>query len=118
MKFPLMRGRWFLKQRRTGKMATRTELKPCPFCGAAAEIENYVDDGRDEWWVFCGNTDCPVTSQTIGIEREDAVMNWNKRASTPRDEFAEILRGLKLRGVITGADIERLEQSVEARHGG
>ena len=68
--------------------------------------------------VFCGNTGCPVTSQTLESEREDAVMNWNKRASTPRDEFAEILRGLKLRGVITDADIERLEQSGEVHHGG
>jgi hypothetical protein len=43
---------------------------------------------------------------------------WRWPEQCERTEFAEVLRGLKLRGVITDADIERLEQSGEVHHGG
>jgi len=47
-----------------------SELKPCPFCGAIAE----VIDSKDDNWVMCPNVAC-----RIGIVIEFSRRTWNTR---------------------------------------
>lgn len=44
------------------------------------------------------------------LRRQLIVLNDLQQEQRGRTEFAEVLRGLKLRGVITDADVERLER--------
>ncbi len=55
-------------------------LKPCPFCGAKAEIE----DGRNgrPWVVECPNRDCPAQPfMDHADSRLEAIAAWNKRTA-------------------------------------
>lgn len=65
------------------------ELKPCPFCGAKADVVHYqtalpdIDDELGEkWFVYCTNQDCGVGTSDWTDERE-AVSVWNRRAGEP-----------------------------------
>lgn len=59
------------------------ELKPCPFCGAAAELKKGVAAFED-WEVQC--TGCGISGLNFGsIEQDDDAMfwaadSWNTRA--------------------------------------
>ena len=59
------------------------ELKPCPFCGSAA---NYFQDegrytGRPVWSVGCDDEECFGFVSITGFSRKaDARVSWNKRA--------------------------------------
>lgn len=60
-----------------------SELKPCPFCGAQAQIEAMETD--DEvvrvWLVRCGNWRCPVKPVLWKpYLRPEAIAAWNRRA--------------------------------------
>ena len=57
-------------------MANETDsgLKPCPFCGASAEM---VSDFDDEHYVYCPN--CKGGWKTMETP-EEAAEAWNRRA--------------------------------------
>ena len=78
---------------------SKTELKPCPFCGGKAVffVKDHATSGMKSFWrigVYC--TKCNLTSpklysltlalgtnaeiQTIEDERQHAVDDWNRRA--------------------------------------
>lgn len=49
--------------------------RACPFCGGLAEVHQLH---RDEWYVACGNGDCPVNPETNTFDTEaDAIEAWN-----------------------------------------
>ena len=55
------------------------ELKPCPFCGGKARLDNRFN----WWWVTCtsGRKICKVNASTILFDSPDkAVEVWNRRA--------------------------------------
>jgi Lar family restriction alleviation protein len=58
-----------------------TELKPCPFCGAAATIQGNRGGGG---YVFCSNNECPAQPQIETETEADAVAAWNTRADEAR----------------------------------
>ena len=55
------------------------ELKPCPFCGSAAEYEHINDsDSGSRGFVRCTNLCCEMS----WIEdKEYAIERWNRRCS-------------------------------------
>jgi Lar family restriction alleviation protein len=55
------------------------ELKPCPFCGGEAVLDNVYDS---LWDVACPNEDC---MGSIGLQptRGMAIDAWNRRAGQP-----------------------------------
>lgn len=58
--------------------AYEEQLKPCPFCGGKARIENRFN----WWWVACSNgrNKCKVDCHTIQFDSPDkAAEVWNKR---------------------------------------
>lgn len=63
---------------------TQPDLKPCPFCGCAAEIS--TDDSNWPRWVDC--TFCEAMGPTAPIELpsekalEYVVSRWNRRTDT------------------------------------
>lgn len=69
-----------------------SDLKPCPFCGGAAEpvTKQYTaDDADEEGWtqtqffvVTCGGCGAEAGGQEPGHKTEaDAAAAWNRRAS-------------------------------------
>lgn len=91
-------------------------LKPCPFCGAPVSLVS--DPGSTLVFIACPDKSATCHSSGLAsvFRLEDlaaAVRQWNTRAqlSDERIEFAQILRGLKARGIITEADIARLDAS-------
>jgi hypothetical protein len=49
------------------------ELRPCPFCGAPAQMRHV----ENTWWVECSDDNCPAfCSNTKG----EAIAAWNRRA--------------------------------------
>ena len=53
-----------------------TELKPCPFCGSAAEMRH----GHSHYYARCENQECLVrTKRYDSIEK--ACEAWNRRVS-------------------------------------
>ena len=49
--------------------------RDCPFCGGPAEVHQLH---KDEWYVACGNSDCPVNPETNCFDTEvDAIEAWN-----------------------------------------
>lgn len=61
------------------------ELKPCPFCGGEAELEEHRDDYEDTacYNVGCNNPRCEVMAYTSGETPEGTIAAWNRRASLP-----------------------------------
>lgn len=53
------------------------KMKPCPFCGSPAELygEEYMV------WCRCSNEDCRCELITRFDEPEEAIEEWNRRAS-------------------------------------
>ena len=56
-----------------------SELKPCPFCGGEAEMQNYITEGT----VWCSTCRATVTRRH-GRDGEsgfyEAIAAWNRRA--------------------------------------
>lgn len=49
--------------------------RDCPFCGGPAEVHQLH---KDEWYVVCGNSDCPVNPETNCFDtKTDAIEAWN-----------------------------------------
>ncbi|MBD9453273.1 Lar family restriction alleviation protein [Rhizobium sp. RHZ02] len=59
-------------------MKREEELKPCPFCGASAHVEQY-GDARQSTKYQCDNCGCMLET---GEER-DFGRDWNRRAPLP-----------------------------------
>jgi Lar family restriction alleviation protein len=60
------------------------KLKPCPFCGSTAFIEETDPEFKDlfPYRIMCGNDDCPGDHQWSESE-EAAIKAWNTR--TPEE---------------------------------
>ena len=58
------------------------ELKPCPFCGAIAQIENRTeyDVGYETYDIVCCTLCDGEMNNTSG--REDTISAWNERTDT------------------------------------
>jgi hypothetical protein len=54
----------------------RDALKPCPFCGSPADVQN--DFGR-EFWAQCTNLDCGASDGSIHDTPGSALAYWNRR---------------------------------------
>lgn len=56
--------------------------RDCPFCGGPAEVHQLH---KDEWYVACGNSDCPVNPETSCFDTEtDAIEAWNNSYNAPK----------------------------------
>ena len=56
--------------------------RDCPFCGGPAEVHQLH---KDEWYVACGNGDCPVNPETNTFDTEaDAIEAWNNSYNAPK----------------------------------
>lgn len=60
-------------------MSAAPELKPCPFCGGAAFLDNLSESGteRDSYYVHC--TVCEVQQIVNNESRAAAIALWNRR---------------------------------------
>ena len=87
-------------------------LKPCPFCGSQPKMHPYK--AAPGWIIVECVQDkyrCGVYLYTVGETEGEAAERWNRRAIPgERAEFGQILAGLKARGMITQADVDRLER--------
>ena len=52
-------------------------LRPCPFCGAKAEI---VRNGSGSYFVRCTNRQCAAKTRLYHENENGARMAWNRRA--------------------------------------
>lgn len=73
-------------------------LKPCPFCGGEAMLDNSGSgnvDGRGNSLarVWCPDPDCK-THGTAYLEEWEAIKVWNRRVPAAAPELLEALRGL------------------------
>ena len=57
---------------------TGPDLKPCPFCGGAAEIVN-IDDGENAGGSCVCCTRCMASGNVEFGRKENFVSNWNRR---------------------------------------
>lgn len=56
--------------------------RACPFCGGPAEVHQLH---KDEWYVACGNNNCPVNPETSCFDTEtDAIEAWNNSYDVPK----------------------------------
>lgn len=56
--------------------------RACPFCGGPAEVHQLH---KDEWYVVCGNSDCPVNPETNTFDTEaEAIEAWNNSYNAPQ----------------------------------
>jgi Lar family restriction alleviation protein len=54
------------------------ELKPCPFCGASAEVKSECNDyGDREYYTAC--TGCEAEMRYC-VSPDDAANSWNRRS--------------------------------------
>ena len=69
-----------------------SDLKPCPFCGAAGELQQIPDDEMDPnsggWFIECRNARCGVSTKLVFACGDDPVpvlrSVWNRRAKAAR----------------------------------
>lgn len=64
---------------------------PCPFCDF---VPTPAPDGS-AWTVECGNRECRVDVRVCDWKREDAIANWNRRTTSSREAYDDLLRALK-----------------------
>ena len=58
------------------------ELKPCPFCGGEAKLENMGFPHH----VYCTNCGARVTGRGFGEDGEaDAIRKWNQRSEVSKE---------------------------------
>ena len=61
----------------------KSELLPCPFCGAPAKIiEGTEKQYQGDWNVLCDNPGvCGIRTGWIRVTRERAIEMWNRRVN-------------------------------------
>ena len=60
---------------------TEHKLKPCPFCGAAAEMQITPRFPQGDWFApRCTNKSCCGRAGKKFTTPESAVYSWNRRA--------------------------------------
>lgn len=69
-------------------------LKPCPFCGAPAEVI-HLEGGENEGGSCVSCTSCFASSNVEFEFKENLVDNWNRRAD-PVPALLEALKGFNL----------------------
>lgn len=79
------------------------DLKPCPFCGAKAELRNSKWANKDHYGVTC--TDCAVWFDERADHGAEAIAAWNTRAPDPRLAEVEAERDGLLQLVKSANDI-------------
>lgn len=61
------------------------ELKPCPFCGGAAEVVEADEAGEGAYAVQCRTRGCEASSAVMFALKEDVTdqlaAKWNRRAA-------------------------------------
>lgn len=57
------------------------DLKPCPFCGGDATLEQNFELA---WQIWCANENCTVLSETAIGSELDSIAAWNRRADDCR----------------------------------
>ena len=59
----------------------KTEIKPCPFCGAPGEVSSDIIFGDTKWYVGCSGEKCPIVGvkTVMHQRRKDAIKTWNER---------------------------------------
>lgn len=64
--------------------SSETTLKPCPFCGGEAEVNQTYDIDTNEvdgYFIICRNKDCTAWPETAEYLTEaEAIEAWNTRA--------------------------------------
>ena len=60
------------------------KLKPCPFCGHKAVVE---DCGDNSYFVRCSH--CSINQDKLYAQKCDAVKAWNRRAEPTQEETIE-----------------------------
>jgi Lar family restriction alleviation protein len=79
----------------TLKTITMNELKPCPFCGGEAEINDVVVpnlkillETKKEINYYCSCTQCGCEGGWF-VAKYDAITHWNTRSAISRDITTE-----------------------------
>lgn len=72
---------------------TNDAIKPCPFCGGDADIDEF--EGKLLETVFaasCNNDDCPIGHKDHGSwpTKTDALNSWNTRAALAQAPKADV----------------------------
>jgi Lar family restriction alleviation protein len=73
-------GVWPIVTVLKGAAMTSHDLKPCPFCGAKAEIVN-IDEGENVGGSCVCCTRCFASSNVEFGFKENFVSNWNNRVN-------------------------------------
>jgi Lar family restriction alleviation protein len=58
---------------------TTEKLKPCPFCGSAAELIERPYHARPEYYVMCIAFGCGAAIPS-GSNKQFVIEDWNRRA--------------------------------------
>lgn len=70
----------------------KEELKPCPFCGAKAQMLNY---SKNEWLAECSV--CSGMVERWRETEEEAIEQWNRRVNDDPNEIMsraiELMKG-------------------------
>lgn len=93
------------------------ELKPCPFCGAPAELEQCDTEGPREfrWTVGCHDDECIGYQSLTTYDRQiTAVAAWNRRAAAPEPPAPGVDAPSEASGVSEGELIGDVPAMVEA----
>jgi len=67
-----------VSEARERRRKNREEPKPCPFCGARAEIAKVVGPGVDAWHGYCGRC---WSFGPLFADKGDATEAWNRRVA-------------------------------------
>lgn len=65
-------------------MVEQQKLKPCPFCGSEAWIEEWADGCDGTYRVRCCDTRCDVETQ-IYLTEQEAIQVWNRRVESDNE---------------------------------
>lgn len=93
-------------------------LKPCPFCGCAPAVSEFVanDEGDTRWAVACDCLNAPEDQpyaeryvNVLGPDRAAAVAAWNRRAEPLTADFTRALPG----GKLDDATYEAIEDALD-----